>query len=75
MLRKNPVRSNNNSGVTGVDKRDKRWRASICFKGTRCYLGLYENFDDAVAARKKAESETHGAFLATYDAGAHTSAL
>ena len=66
MLRKNPVRSNNSSGVTGVEwrKRDRRWRASICFKGQRQYLGMFERFDDAVAARKNAEADTHRAFLA-----------
>ena len=70
MLRKNPVRSNNHSGVTGVDwrKRSRRWRASICFKGTRYNLGEYEKFEDAVRARKEAEARTHGSFLATYDA-------
>ena len=70
MLRKNPVRSNNRSGVTGVDwrKRSRRWRASICFKGTRYNLGEYEKFEDAVRARKEAEARTHGSFLATYDA-------
>ena len=70
MLRKRPVRRNNSCGVTGVDwKKDKqRWRASICFKGKRYYLGMYENFDDAVAARKEAEAQMHDAFLAGFDA-------
>ena len=71
MLRSNPLRRNNTSGVTGVEwvERDKRWRATICFKGKRTYLGVFRDFGDAVAARKKAESEQHGAFLADYDAG------
>ena len=71
MLRKNTVRSNNRSGVPGVDwrERDHRWRASICFKGKRYYLGSFENFDDAVAARKNAEADMHGAFLAAIDGG------
>ena len=69
MLRSNTIRRNNTSGVTGVEwrKSKHRWRASICFKGTRYYLGMYERFDDAVQARKKAEAETHGAFLAYID--------
>lgn len=66
MLAKRPVRKNNSSGVTGVERRPYRnsWRASICFKGKRRYLGSFRDFDDAVAARKKAEEELFGRFLA-----------
>ena len=69
MLRKNTLRHNNKSGVTGVDwqKRDRRWRASICFKGQRLFLGRFERFDDAVTARKNAEADLYGAFLAQYE--------
>lgn len=37
LIRKNTLRSNNSSGVTGVEwlKRQQRWRASLCFKGER----------------------------------------
>ena len=69
MLRKNTPRRNNTSGVVGVDwvKRDRRWRAAICFMGKRYYLGSYELFNDAVDARRHAEQEMHIAFLDAFD--------
>ncbi len=65
MLRAKTVRRNNTSGVPGVEwvARKQRWRASICFKGKRHYLGSYRSFDDAVKARKEAEEEFHDRFL------------
>lgn len=72
MLRARTVRSNNTSGVPGVEwaAQKQRWRASICFKGRRRYLGLYRNLDDAVKARKRAEEELFDAFLDEYDRSA-----
>lgn len=69
MIRSDTVRCNNTSGVPGVDwlKRKQRWRASICFKGRRHYLGCYQNFDDAVQARKQAEEELFLPFLAGFE--------
>ena len=68
MIQSDTVRRNNTSGVTGVDwlTRKRRWRASICFKGVRRYLGCFESFDDAVEARKRAEAELHLPFLEKY---------
>lgn len=68
MLAAKTVRKNNTSGVPGVDwLTDKgRWRAAICFKGKRYYLGSYGRFEDAVAARKRAEAELHDGFLREY---------
>lgn len=65
MLAAKTVRRNNTSGVPGVDwRRSKQaWRASICFKGQRYYLGSYRNFEDAVRARKRAEESLHDSFL------------
>lgn len=65
MIRTRPVRCNNTSGVPGVEwmAKKQRWRATICFKGTRRYLGSYENFEDAVKARKKAETDVFDTFL------------
>ena len=74
MLRAKTVRSNNTSGVPGVDWRASKrlWRASICFKGKRYYLGSYANFDDAVKARKRGEEQFHDSFLQAYDAAQQT---
>ena len=65
MLQARTVRRNNTSGVPGVDWRSSKqcWRAMICFKGKRYYLGSYKNFDDAVKARKRAEEELFDPFL------------
>ena len=67
MLEKNTVRSNNRSGVPGVDwvKSRGKWRASICFKQKRYHLGYYDDFRDAVDARQKAEREMIAPFLAS----------
>ncbi len=69
MLRARTVRRNNTSGVPGVDWRPSKgtWRASICFKGKRHYLGSYHRFEDAVKARKRAEEELHDDFLCQFD--------
>lgn len=68
MLSAKTVRRNNTSGVPGVDwwTSKQRWRATICFKGKRHYLGSYTRFEDAVAARKQAEETLHGQFLRAY---------
>ena len=73
MLRAKTIRKNNTSGVPGVEwwKRKGRWRASICFKGKRRYLGSYTRFEDAVQARKRAEEELYQPFLAEYDQAAN----
>ena len=65
MLAAKTVRSNNTSGVPGVDWRSSKnlWRASICFKGKRRYLGSFARFEDAVRARKRAEEELVEPFL------------
>ena len=65
MIRAGTKRRNNTSGVPGVDwlARKGRWRASICFKGKRHYLGSYGSFESAVRARKRAEEELVEPFL------------
>jgi len=59
--------SNNTSGACGVmwNKASKKWRANITARNKNYYLGAFETFDDAVAARKAAEvkhgfTERHG---------------
>lgn len=48
-------RSNNTSGYTGVTKRYGKWNASISVNKYRYKLGAYDNLEDAIAARKRAE--------------------
>ena len=69
MLRANTVRRNNTSGVPGVDWRASKgtWRASICFKGKRYYLGSYAKIEDAIKARKRAEEQLVAPFLAQFE--------
>lgn len=47
----------NTSGVTGVGwcKSKNKWVAQMTYKGRPVYLGRFNSFDDAVAARKAAE--------------------
>jgi hypothetical protein len=51
--------ANNNSGVIGVgwNKRHKKWRASIRHNGELIYLGAFDNMDDAIRARMRAEEK------------------
>lgn len=74
VLRAKTIRSNNKSGVTGVEWLAAKgsWRASICFKGQRHYLGSYRRFEDAVRARKRAEEDMHDRFLREVAAGSVT---
>lgn len=69
MLRAKTIRKNNTSGVPGVEwwVRKQRWRATICFKGKRHYLGSYSRFEDAVKARKEAEARFHDSFVQEYE--------
>jgi len=55
---------NNTSGHTGVrfDKRSGKWLATINFNYKNYWLGLYENYNDAVKAREKAEDEYFGEY-------------
>ena len=71
LLRAKTIRKNNTSGVTGVDwnASANKWKASICFKGERHYLGCYANFEDAVKARKMAEERYHDSFVREFDEG------
>ncbi len=50
---------NNINGVKGVcwDKSTKKWKATIRHNGKVMNLGLYENIDDAIAARIAAEKK------------------
>jgi hypothetical protein len=50
-------RTDNTTGVTGVSKARKYFRAEICKNGVRIRLGQFQSVDDAIAARKIAEKE------------------
>ena len=61
--------SNNRSGHRGVcwHKRRSKWQAQIRFGGKQLHLGLFDNLNDAAAARKAAEIKYHGKFRPGYD--------
>jgi hypothetical protein len=52
----------NKSGCRGVclDKKSKKWRAYIMFYGKQIHIGMYFNFEQAVAARQAKELELYG---------------
>ena len=52
----------NTSGITGVDwiKSLQKWRARIKANNKEIHLGVFENFEDAVEARKEAEEKYFG---------------
>ena len=50
------------TGVVGVKKENSKWLASIKINKEILRLGLFENFDDAVKARKEAEIKLFGEF-------------
>ncbi len=56
------VRSTNTSGRTGVYKYKlkARWWAEIRKEGKSVFLGVFRSFDDACAARERAEIEVYG---------------
>lgn len=56
--------SNNTTGVKGVywDKSRKKWMACITAYKKTYHLGRFDNFDDAVKARKEAEIQYHGEY-------------
>ncbi len=49
-------RTNNTSGYPGVTMQHDKWNASISVQGYRYRLGAYAELEDAIAARKKAET-------------------
>ena len=51
------ISSHNTSGITGVNKRNGKWTARIGVNTKRIFLGDYDNFFEAVKARKEAEEK------------------
>ena len=67
ILERRKHRRDNSSGFRGgFQLKNGRYRVSIGFKGQRFYLGTYEDYQEAVAARLRAEEEIHGRFLEAY---------
>lgn len=60
-LRNQGIYCSNTSGHVGVhwNKKCNKWQAYIKVNGKMLHLGLFENLEDAIAARKAAERE-HG---------------
>lgn len=58
------VSSKNTSGIIGVgwDKSRNKWRASITVNRQSIFLGRFENLNDAIFARLKAEMNYFGTF-------------
>ena len=62
------ARSDNTSGFRGVfHKKNGRYSVSIGFKKKIYYLGTYEDYDDAIEARKRAEERIHEGFVRAHD--------
>lgn len=61
------LRGNNTTGVTGVYwvKNRNKWRAEITYNNKIISLGHFNNFEDAVKARKEAEEKYYGEY--SYD--------
>lgn len=64
-IRNNKVQKNNTSGYPGVTWHEKngKWVARITFRGRTYHLGYFENKEEAINTRKKAESLTFEDFL------------
>lgn len=56
------LKNNNSSGVTGVSwhKASQKWRVRINIGYQEIYLGVYDNFTEAVNVRKQAEEKYFG---------------
>ena len=61
-----PLKCTNTSGCTGVGKMRNKWRARITVNKKEINLGYYDDFEDAVKARKAAEEKYFGEYA--YDA-------
>lgn len=65
VLEKRKSRRDNMSGFRGVFKLKDcdKYRVDIGFKGKRYYVGLFDNYDEAVQARLAAENLIHNGFI------------
>lgn len=60
--RNRSIPTNNKSGCKGVcwKTRDDKWRAYITHLGKHIELGLFDDLEEAIKVRKKAENELYG---------------
>lgn len=58
---------NNTSGYLGVTwhKRHQKWMASLCFNKKLVFIGYFEDYNEAVNERIKAEKEYFGEFASS----------
>ena len=58
------LQSNNTSGYPGVGwaKREQKWRARIKVDGHEIHLGYFDNKNEAIIAKQKAEEKYFGEF-------------
>lgn len=56
-MKNKPLQENNTSGVSGVTyiKSRKKWLARISNNGERVVIGVFDEFNDAAQARRRAE--------------------
>ena len=66
-IKNKKMQSNNTSGVTGVCFHEPKgqWYARISFKGKSYSLGYFDNINEAIVARKRAEKMTFEDFITT----------
>ena len=56
------IRCDNSSGYVGVHKHCEKWEASITIDSENIYLGVFDNIEDAINARKEAEDKYFGEY-------------
>lgn len=58
------LQKNNTSGHRGISwhKNKQKWISQICLDGKLKYLGIFDNIEDAINARKEAEIKYFGEF-------------
>lgn len=68
-IKNRTISKNNKTGRTGVwlDQEHNRYRAYITLHRKKIHLGCFEKYEDAVAAREKAEHEYLDPLIAAID--------
>ncbi|MCC8129087.1 MAG: transcriptional regulator [Clostridiales bacterium] len=67
LLRDKKIRSDNTTGVTGVNMYRGKYKASIHFQKKTYCLGTYRTLEEAALVRKEAEKCLFGEFLGFYE--------